>query len=88
MPRLALWAPALGGRRTIAQVGRLIHGELEADGIDGGDGGEQRRAAGRAAGHEVADGDAPVADAAGDGRLELGELQIELGLADGRLLRR
>ena len=40
-----------------------------------------------AAGHEIAGSHAPVADAAGDGSLELGELEIEFGLAHHRLVR-
>ena len=44
-------------------------------------------AAAGAAGHEIAGRHAPVADAAGDGSLELGEFEIELGLAHHRLVR-
>ncbi len=45
------------------------------------------RAGGRAAGHQVAGRDAAVADAAGDRRAQLGELEIELGLAHRGLAR-
>src|SRR3954447_12187782 len=49
----------------IAQVGGLIDGELEANGIDRFDG-RQQRGAHCAAGDEIADRDAPVANAAVD----------------------
>ncbi len=77
----------LGGA-LVAQERRLVEGEFEADRIDRYDGGEQRRHAGDAAGDEIARRDAPVADPAGDRRAQFGELQVELGLLDRRLLRR
>ena len=45
-------------------------------------------AAGEAAGDEIARRHAPVADAAGHRRAQFGELQVELGLAHRRLVRR
>ena len=72
----------------VAQERPLIEGELEADRIDRYDHGQHRGVSAGAAGHEVAFGHAPVADPAGDRRLELGELKVELGLADRRFLRR
>ncbi len=47
----------------------------------------KRGVAARAAGHQVAWRNAPVADTARDGGRELGELEVELSLSDGRLLR-
>ena len=70
----------------VAQVGGLVHRELEADRIDRLDGRQQGRGARRAAGHEVADRHAPVADAARHRRAQLGEVEVELGLAQRRLL--
>ena len=76
------------GEARVAQIGGLIHRELEADGIDRFDGGKQAGIARRSARDEIADGHAPVADASGNRGAQLGELEIELGLAHGRLLRR
>ena len=88
LPRLAPPRARPDARREIAQVRRLIHGELEPDRIDRDDRREQRRGAARAAGDEIADRHAPVADAAGDRRLEFRELQVELRLLDGSRLGR
>ena len=79
---------AAAGEALVAQIRGLVEGELEADRIDRHDGGEQRRAAGSAAGDEIAGRHAAVADAAGDRRAQLGELQIELGLAHRGLVGR
>ena len=46
----------------------------------------KRQGAGRAAHHEVADADLVAADAAADRRRDMGELEVELGLGDGRLV--
>ena len=72
---------AAAGEALVAEIRRLIHGELEADRIERNDVGEHRRGAARAAGDEVAGRHAAVADAAGDRRAKLGEFEIELGLA-------
>ena len=72
------------GEPLVAQIGGLVEGELEADRIDRHDGGEQRGVAAGAAGHEIAGRHAAVADAAGDRRAQLGELEIELGLSAPR----
>ena len=76
------------GEALVAQIRRLIEGELEADRIDRHDGGEQRGVAAGAAGDEIAGRDAAVADAAGDRRAQLGEFEIELGLPHRRLVAR
>src|SRR6185312_17343351 len=77
---------AIPGQALVAQIGRLVERELEPDRIGGYDGREQRGIAASAARHEVAGRDAPVAYTAGDGRTQLGEFHIQLGLADRRLV--
>ena len=80
--------PVASGEALVAQVGSLVEGEFEADRIDRDDGREQRRVAAIAAGHQIADGDAAVADASVDRRAQLGIfVEVELGLMDHRLLR-
>jgi hypothetical protein len=71
----------------VAQVGCLVERELEPDRIERHDRGKHRGGAGSAAGDEIARRHAAVADAAGHRRPQLGELQIELGLAYRRLVR-
>ena len=56
------------------------------DRIGRDDGRQQRGAAAAAAGHQIAGRDPAVADAAVDGRAQLGEFQVELGLAHRRLV--
>ena len=77
-------ALALLRQPLVAQVRRLVERELEPDRVGRHDSGEQRGGAG-SAGHQVAGRDSPVADAAGDRGTQLGELEIELGLAHRRL---
>ena len=64
----------------VAQIGRFVEGEFEADRIERHDGGQHRGVAGRAAGDEIARRNAAVADAAGDRRAQLGEFEVELRL--------
>ena len=59
------------GETLVAQIGRLVEGELEADRIDRDDGRKQRRVAAVAAGDQIADGDPAVADAAVDRRAQI-----------------
>src|SRR5262249_26802547 len=80
-------APSLAAGAQTLEIGGLIHGELEADWVDRGDGGEQGGATGGATGHQVAGRYAPVADAPGHRRPQLREIEVEFGLAHGRLLR-
>ena len=77
-----------GRQSLVAQQRRLVEGEFEPDRIDGDDGGEHGGVAAGAAGDQVALGHAPIADAAGDRRLELGVLEIKLRLAHHRLVGR
>ena len=85
--------PAVGrscagfGEVPVAQVGGLIQGELEADGINGFDGGKQAGVPRRSTRDEIAYGHAPVADAPRHRRAQLGEFEIERRLALGSLLR-
>ncbi len=74
------------GEALVAQVRRLVERELESDRIDRHDGREQRGVAAGPAGDQVAGGNAPVADAAVDRRAQLGEGEIELGLAHHRFV--
>ena len=79
---------ARGGEALVAQIRRLIEGELEADRIDRHDGRQQRGVAAGAARHQIADRDAAVADAAVDRRAQLGEfVEVKLGRLHHRLLR-
>ena len=85
---LAAFAPTSGGDALVAKIGRLVEGEFEADRIDRHDGREQGRVAAGPAGHQIAERNAAVADAAGHRRAQIGEAEIEFGLADRGLLRR
>jgi hypothetical protein len=71
----------------VAQVRRLVERELEPDRIERHDGREHRGGAASTAGDEIPRRHTAVADAAGHRRPQLGELQIELGLAHRRLVR-
>ena len=76
------------GQALVTQIGRLVEGELEADRIDRHDGREHGRVAAKAAVHQIADGDAAVADASVDRRAQLGIfVEVELGRMHHRLLR-
>src|SRR6185503_5273843 len=77
---------ALLAQPLVTQERSLVERELETDRVDRHDGGKQRGVAAGAAGDEIAFGNAPVADPPGHRRLQLGELDIELGLAYRRLL--
>ena len=77
---------AVPGEPLVAQIRRLIEGELEMDRIDRDDSGEQRCVAAGATGHKIAGRNAPVADAAIHRRAQFGEFQIEFGLTHGRLV--
>ncbi len=58
-------------RALIGEEIGLAHVEIEVDGIERNDGGEQSRVAAVAAAHEM------IADAPGDRRRDAGELDIE-----------
>src|SRR5579883_3142728 len=66
----------------VSEVIGLAHVEIEINGIQRDDGGEQRGAAALAAAHEIPDAHHVVADATGDRGLYLRELDIELRRAD------
>ena len=76
------------GRALIGEVIELAHVEIEVDRIERDDGGEERGAAAAlAAAHQVSDAHEVVADAAGDRRRDVGELDVELRRADRGLAR-
>ena len=63
---------------AVALIGRLVHVEIDVDRIERDDRGEQRGSA-LAALHEIARRDEMAADATGDRRHHMRELDIELG---------
>ena len=67
---------------TVFERRTLIDLDVAVDGVEGDDGGEDGGVFG-AAGDEVAFGDTGVADAAGDGGADLGEIEVEFGGAEG-----
>ena len=74
-----------GGGALIGEIVALAHVEIEVDRVERHDRGEHRGRGAVAAADQVADAHLMVADAPGERRGDLGELDIELGRADRRL---
>ena len=72
---------AAGALARVGEIGTLVDVEVEVDRIERDDVGEHRLVGV----DEVADGDELARDPAGERRLDLGELEVEPRLAQGRL---
>jgi hypothetical protein len=81
------WTLALDAHARVADVVGLGAVEHEVDRIEGDDRGQQRGAV-LAAGHQIAGIDAPVRDASGDRRADLGPFEVELRGVQRRLGRK